>query len=148
MEFCSMRKYGKYNNQYVATVVVDVLSVCMVSWHENIFRIAGPFWWESTGHQIFLTTRNAKLEYFFVVSLGKVLNWTQESRCRWFTGDVRLLLWVRIGFYSYSRYHENVTSVEKYNQIIGHSQIFSHTVDNAIRYGVQCLRGCLILITI
>ena len=25
---------------------------------------------------------------------------------------------------------------------------YSHTVDNAIRYGVQCLRGCLILITI
>ena len=95
----------KYNNQYVAIVVVDVLSVCMVSWHENIFRIAGPFWWESTGHQILLTTRNAKLEYFFVVSLGKVLNLIQETRCRWFTGDTNLLLWFRIGFYSYSRYH-------------------------------------------
>ena len=60
------------------------VQVIMTSWNENAFRVAGPFWGETTGHRWIPLTKDQwrSFKAFFGGSLSKLLN--KLSISRWF----------------------------------------------------------------
>ena len=143
----SMRNCIKYNSQYDCCCVCW----CAVRVHHvmarNTFRIAGLLWGESTGHRILLTMdQKCRVWGSFVVSLDKLLN--GESSYRLFDMTLKSLKWVSTRFSQlFSRNHLNLILKNTIISLImtKHSRCRMH---NDVRYSVQCLKGCLILVVI
>ena len=55
----------------------------MISWHGNPFRIIGPLWWESLGHQSISLTNSSTTELCAFLTSTWLSRWTNVS-CRWF----------------------------------------------------------------